>query len=87
MGLGVKVATLPVIALGAGIGVDYALYVLSVMLAQLRAGATLKDAYAEPLRFTGEVVMLTGITPDRNPHAGSRTQSPGARSTMSASAK
>lgn len=62
MGIGVKVSTLPVIALGVGIGVDYALYVLSVMLAQLRAGATVGRAYAEALRFTGKVVMLTGIT-------------------------
>lgn len=30
LGIGVKVSTLPVIALGVGIGVDYALYVLSV---------------------------------------------------------
>src|SRR4030095_1230970 len=35
-GIGVKVATLPVIALGVGIGVDYALYLLSVQLAQQR---------------------------------------------------
>ncbi len=28
LGIGVKVATLPVIALGVGIGVDYALYLL-----------------------------------------------------------
>lgn len=62
MGIGVKVSTLPVIALGVGIGVDYALYVLSVMLAQLRAGASVGRAYAEALRFTGKVVMLTGIT-------------------------
>ena len=62
MGIGVKVATLPVNALGVGIGVDYALYVLSIVLAQLRAGATLKQAYGESLRFTGKVVMLTGIT-------------------------
>jgi hypothetical protein len=33
LGIGVKVATLPVIALGVGIGVDYALYLLSVQLA------------------------------------------------------
>ena len=33
LGIGVKVATLPVIALGVGIGVDYALYVLTVILA------------------------------------------------------
>ena len=40
LGMGVKVATLPVIALGVGIGVDYALYILSVTLAQLRAGSS-----------------------------------------------
>ena len=62
LGLGVKVATLPVIALGVGIGVDYALYVLSVMLARLRAGATLSQAYHDALQFTGRVVLLTGIT-------------------------
>ncbi|MDR3368226.1 MMPL family transporter [Rhodoferax sp.] len=61
-GMGVKVATLPVIALGVGIGVDYALYVLSVMLTQLRAGESLSAAYLHALQFTGRVVMLTGIT-------------------------
>jgi predicted RND superfamily exporter protein len=60
--MGVKVATLPVIALGVGIGVDYALYVLSVMLARLRAGESLSAAYHHALQFTGRVVMLTGIT-------------------------
>lgn len=62
LGMGVKVATLPVIALGVGIGVDYALYVLSVMLAQLRAGESLSAAYLHGLQFTGRVVMLTGVT-------------------------
>ena len=62
LGMGVKVATLPVIALGVGIGVDYALYVLSVMLARLRAGESLSSAYLHALRFTGRVVMLTGAT-------------------------
>jgi len=62
LGMGVKVATLPVIALGVGIGVDYALYILSVTLAQLRAGATLSAAYYRALLFTGKVVMLTGVT-------------------------
>jgi uncharacterized protein len=62
LGMGVKVATLPVIALGVGIGVDYALYVMSVMLARLRAGATLSDAFHHALQFTGRVVLLTGIT-------------------------
>jgi predicted RND superfamily exporter protein len=62
LGMGVKVATLPVIALGVGIGVDYALYILSVTLAQLRAGASLSQAYYRALLFTGKVVMLTGVT-------------------------
>jgi uncharacterized protein len=62
MGIGVKVATLPVIALGVGIGVDYALYVLSVMMTLMRLGRTLSEAYYEALRFTGKVVVLIGLT-------------------------
>ena len=62
LGMGVKVATLPVIALGVGIGVDYALYILSVMLARLREGMSLSEAYYRALLFTGKVVMLTGVT-------------------------
>ncbi|KWR74247.1 efflux RND transporter permease subunit [Pseudomonas sp. PI1] len=62
LGIGVKVATLPVIALGVGIGVDYALYVMSIVLAQLRQGASLSSAYYRALLFTGKVVMLTGVT-------------------------
>ena len=62
LGMGVKVATLPVISLGVGIGVDYALYILSVLLARMREGATLSEAYYRSLQFTGKVVMLTGVT-------------------------
>jgi uncharacterized protein len=62
LGIGIKVATLPVIALGVGIGVDYALYVLGIVIKQLRAGATLSEAYHRTLLFTGKVVMLTGFT-------------------------
>ncbi len=62
MGIGVKVATLPVIALGVGIGVDYALYVLSVTIDGLRMGKTLSEAYYEALQFTGKVVVLIGFT-------------------------
>ena len=62
LGMGVKVATLPVIALGVGIGVDYALYILSVTMAQLRAGKSLSESYYRALLFTGKVVMLTGVT-------------------------
>ena len=62
LNMGVKVATLPVIALGVGIGVDYALYLLSVQLAQQRAGVPLAQAYRRALQFTGKVVVLVGVT-------------------------
>ncbi|MCC6076753.1 RND family transporter [Pseudomonas sp. GCM10022188] len=62
LNIGVKVATLPVIALGVGIGVDYALYVMTVTLARLKEGMSLSEAYYKALIFTGKVVVLTGIT-------------------------
>jgi predicted RND superfamily exporter protein len=62
LGIGVKVSTLPVIALGVGIGVDYALYLLSVQLAQQRAGMPLAEAYSRAVQFTGKVVALVGVT-------------------------
>jgi hypothetical protein len=62
LGIGVKVATLPVIALGVGIGVDYALYLLSVQLTYQRLGLTLTQAYRKAVAFTGKVVALIGVT-------------------------
>jgi predicted RND superfamily exporter protein len=62
LGIGVKVATLPVIALGVGVGVDYALYVLTVILDKTRKGIPLRQAYFETLNFTGRVVALIGVT-------------------------
>ncbi|MDD2736297.1 MAG: MMPL family transporter [Desulfuromonadaceae bacterium] len=62
LGIGVKVATLPVIALGVGIGIDYALYLLSVQLAKQREGESLVDAYRHAIQFTGKVVGLVGVT-------------------------
>ena len=62
LGIGLKVATFPVIALGVGIGVDYALYLLSVQLAQQRAGLSLADAYKRAVAFTGRMVALVAVT-------------------------
>jgi predicted RND superfamily exporter protein len=62
LGIGVKVATLPVIALGVGIGVDYALYLLSVQLHGQRLGMPLVEAYRAALAFTGRIVALVGLT-------------------------
>jgi len=62
LGIGIKVSSLPVIALGVGCGVDYALYLLSVQLASQRSGRSLGQAYKDALNFTGRVVCLVGIT-------------------------
>ena len=62
LGIGVKVATLPVIALGVGIGVDYSLYLLTVHLVCQRNGQSVSQAYNSALAFTGKVVALIGIT-------------------------
>jgi len=62
LGIGVKVATLPVIALGVGIGVDYALYLLSDQLQRQRQGESLAEAYRNALQAVGKVVGMVGIT-------------------------
>jgi predicted RND superfamily exporter protein len=62
LGLGVKVATLPVIVLGVGLGVDYAFYILAVMLAYMKEGVPLPEAHRRTMAFTGKVVLLTGST-------------------------
>lgn len=62
LGIGLKVATLPVIAVGVGVGVDYALYLLSVQLVMQRRGESLTVAYRHSLNFTGKVVALVGLT-------------------------
>ncbi len=62
LGIGVKVATLPVIALGVGIGVDYGIYIYSQLSARLKMGDNLQDAYKYALSSTGKAVAFTGIT-------------------------
>ena len=61
LGIGVKVATLPVIALGVGIGVDYGIYIYSRLETFLRMGMSLQDAYFLTLKTSGKAVFFTGI--------------------------
>jgi len=62
LGIGVKVATLPVIALGVGIGVDYGIYIFSKLETYLYRGLKLHDAYFQTLKTTGKAVSFTGLT-------------------------
>ncbi len=62
MGIGVKVATLPVIALGVGVGVDYGIYIYSKLESYMNDGETLVNAYFMTLKTTGKAVAFTGLT-------------------------
>jgi predicted RND superfamily exporter protein len=60
--IGLKVSTLPVVALGVGIGVDYGIYIFARLREILGKGSKLPEAYRETLNITGNGVLFTGIT-------------------------
>ena len=62
VGIGLKVNTLPMVALGAGIGVDYGIYLFSRMQEFLRRGESVQQAYLGALRVTGAAIFFTGVT-------------------------
>ena len=47
VGIGLKVTTLPMVALGAGIGVDYGIYLFSRMQGFLRRGCSVHESYLQ----------------------------------------
>jgi uncharacterized protein len=62
IGIGLKVSTLPMVALGAGIGVDYGIYLFSRMQEFLHQGLSVRESYERTLRVTGASIIFTGIT-------------------------
>jgi predicted RND superfamily exporter protein len=60
--IGLKVSTLPVAALGVGIGVDYGIYLYGRLAAFRAAGCALREAYFRTLEVTGSGVLFTGVT-------------------------
>jgi len=60
--IGLKVNTLPVVALGVGVGVDYAIYIYSRMAEFLDTGDALNEAFYKAMRLTGKPVVFTGMT-------------------------
>jgi uncharacterized protein len=62
LGIGIKVATLPVVALGVGVGVDYGFYIFSNLIVHIREGVSTQEAYRRALETTGKAVAFTGVT-------------------------
>jgi predicted RND superfamily exporter protein len=62
LGIGLKVSTLPVVALGVGVGVDYGIYIYARLREHTQAGLDVRDAYLRALGETGSAVILTGFT-------------------------
>jgi hypothetical protein len=60
--IGLKVSTLPVVALGVGVGVDYGIYIYCRFQAHLNEGMTIYQAYHNTLKVTGSGVLVTGVT-------------------------
>ena len=61
LGIGIKVATLPVVALGVGVGVDYGIYIYSRLTHYLKQGLPIQEAYYLALSTTGRAVAFTGL--------------------------
>jgi len=59
--IGLKTSTLPVVALGVGIGVDYGIYLCSAMLEKMREGQTLDDSICWAFATMGTSVVFTGF--------------------------
>jgi uncharacterized protein len=62
LSIGLKVNTLTVVALGVGIGVDYAIYIFARMRELMLQGKGLSQSYFEALKTTGIAIFYTALT-------------------------
>ena len=63
LGIGVKVNTLPVVALGVGVGVDYGIYLFERMKHEMEDnGLTLQQSFIEALKQRGTASIFTAAT-------------------------
>ena len=62
LGIGLKTSTLPVVALGTGIGVDYGIYIYGRLRSHLEQGTGYAEAYELTLKTSGAGVVLTALT-------------------------
>lgn len=62
MGIGMNINTLPVVALGIGLGVDYSFYVVDGIREGLHRHMTLDEAIRNSLMVPGKGVLITALT-------------------------
>ena len=63
LGIGVKVNTLPVIAISVGVGVDYGIYLFERMMHEMKErNHCLQDAFVEALKQRGTASLFTAVT-------------------------
>jgi hypothetical protein len=63
LGIGLKVNTLPVVALGVGVGVDYGIYLFEVMRHEMKEHKlTLRQGFLEALKQRGTASLFTAVT-------------------------
>jgi multidrug efflux pump subunit AcrB len=62
LGIGLKISTLPVIALGVGVGVDYGIYLYNRLEVHLKEGKKLGRAFREALDERGPAIIFTAVT-------------------------
>jgi uncharacterized protein len=62
LGIGLKVSTLPVIALGVGVGVDYGIYLYDRIEIHLEEGKDLAGAFFDALKERGTAMVFTAVT-------------------------
>ncbi|HEX4895598.1 MAG TPA: MMPL family transporter [Solimonas sp.] len=60
--IGLKVATLPVIALGVGVGVDYGLYLFERIQHHMADGMDFRSAFEQAMRERGSAAVFTAVT-------------------------
>ena len=62
LGIGLKISTLPVVALGVGVGVDYGIYLYSRIAVHQSRGSSLGDAVFHALKERGTAMVFTALT-------------------------
>ena len=62
LGIGLKVATLPVMALGVGVGVDYGIYLYERIAHEMAEGQPLREAFYRAMCQRGTAAVFTAVT-------------------------